>query len=283
MSTKVYEIITQQILERIEKGEIPWRRPWIGGGLPKNLISKKEYAGINPFLLNLAGYASPHWLSYKQAQSLGGSVKKGEKGAIIIFWKQVKVKDDKSKDDGEKAISMLRYYRVFNVEQCELPDNKIPVTDINPNFQPIAACEKTVADMPNKPDIQHKEQRAYYSAKEDYINMPKKETFVNPEFYYSALFHELGHSTRHETRLARKLEGWTPFGSNEYSKEELVAEMTAAFLCGKHGIEQETIENSAAYIKSWIRRFKDKPKMVVEAASKAQKAVNYIMNEGSYK
>jgi len=272
----VYEIITEQIIEKLNKGEIPWHQPWTGSA-PKNLVSKKEYRGINPFLLGCQRYSSPYWLSYKQAKDLGGHVKKGEKSTIVVFWKRVNVKD-RENEDSEKTVPMLRYYRVFNSDQCELPDGKVPMLDVNPDFQPIAACDQVVTDMQNKPDIEHREPRAYYRPSTDSVNMPKKETFVKEEFYYSVLFHELGHSTGHKSRLDRKDFAEGCFGSETYSKEELVAEMTAAFICGHCKIENKTIENSAAYIKSWLRKLKDDSKMVVLAAAAAQKAADFILN-----
>jgi len=280
MSNKVYEIITEKILDELKKGEIPWHQPWVGGK-PKNLISKKEYNGINVFLLGCQRYASPYWLTYNQAQGLGGNVKKGEKSTMVVFWKQIKV-NDKDQDDEitEKIIPMLRYYRVFNVEQCEgIDEKKIPALDVNPDFQSIDACEETVKDMQKRPTIEHRESQAYYRPSEDMVNMPRKESFVKEEFYYSVLFHELGHSTGHDSRLNRKDFSLGCFGSENYSKEELVAEMTAAFLCGEHKIEMETIENSAAYIQSWLRKLQDDPKMVVLAAAQAQKAADFILNK----
>jgi len=285
MSNKVYEIITEKILERLEQGEVPWHKPWCGGGYPKNLVSKKEYRGINVFMLATQKYTSPYWVSYKQAQELGGNVKKGEHSTMVVFWKQLNIKEKGENEEGEeeitpKTIPFLRYYRVFNIEQCEgLDPKKLPEIETNPNFQPIPACEQTVVGMQNKPVIHHEELRAYYHPVLDYVNMPKKENFKKEEFYYSTLFHELGHSTGHESRLARKtITENAHFGNETYSKEELVAEMTAAFLCGHHKIEQETLENSAAYIKSWLRKLKDDAKMVVLAAAQAQKAADYILN-----
>ena len=280
MGNKVYEIITEKVLEKLEQGEIPWHQPWVGG-YPKNLVSKKAYRGINVFLLGCQRYGSPYWVSYKQAQQLGGNVKKGEKATMVVFWKQLNVTDQGS--DGEvteKTIPMLRYYRVFNVEQCEgIDEKKIPELNRNPDFQPLEQCETVVNGMQKKPRIQFQEARAYYHPKDDFVNMPKRESFDNEEFFYAVLFHELGHATGHESRLHRKDQGeWSPFGSEDYSKEELVAEMTAAFLCGHCDIENKTLDNSAAYIKSWLRKLKDDPKMVVLAAAAAQRAADYILN-----
>jgi antirestriction protein ArdC len=275
----VYEIITEQVLQKLENGVIPWHRPWTGTGYPKNLISKKEYRGINVFLLSCQGYANPFWLSFKQVKELKGSVRKGEKSTMVVFWKRINI-EKKDDEITEKTIPFLRYYRVFNALQCDGLEEKIPAIESNRDFQPIDACEKTIEGMQNKPDIYYREDRAYYSPTEDYVNMPKKESFDKPEFFYSVLFHELGHSTGHEKRCARKaFHEWAPFGSESYSKEELVAEMTAAFLCGIHKIEQQTIDNSTAYIKAWLCKLKDDPKMVVLAAAQAQKASDYILNK----
>ena len=280
MSTKVYEIITEKIIDKLKQGEIPWHKPWTGG-YPKNLISKKEYKWINVFLLGCQRHSSPYWVSYKQAQELGGNVKKGEKSTIIVFWKQIKIKEKNENDEDtiEKTIPMLRYYRVFNIDQCEniLPE-KIPTTDINPDFQPITECEKTVTDMQNRPDIYCREQRAYYHPSDDFVNMPKPETFENEEFYYSVLFHELGHSTGHEKRLNRKKFAEGCFGSENYSKEELVAEMGAAFLCGNNRIENKTLDNSSAYIAGWLKRLRNDKKLLIIAAAQAEKAANFILN-----
>lgn len=274
----VYEIITEKVMDKLKDGDIPWHKPWIGDGWPKSLASKKEYRGINVFLLACQNYASPYWLTYNQCKKLGGNVRKGEKSTMIVFWKQIKVKDRTT--DENITIPMPRYYRVFNVAQCDgLDSKKIPDTDINPDFQSIPACEKTVNDMQNKPNIRHQESRAYYHTKNDFVNMPNKEKFQKPEFYYSVLFHELGHSTGHKTRLERKDFDTGHFGTENYSKEELVAEMTAAFLSGVHKIEMQTLDNSAAYIKSWLKKLKDDPKMVVLAAAQAQKAADYILNK----
>jgi len=283
MSNTVYQIITDHIIEKLESGTVPWHRPWKSRGYPINLISKKPYRGVNVFLLGCSGYVSPYWLSYKQAQDLRGNVKKGEKASIAVFWKQVQV-DDKNSETGEikkKTIPMLRYYRVFNTEQCEnINPEKIPVPEIKQNFQPLQQCEFIINNMPNKPNIQHKTQQAYYQPSGDCINMPLQNTFENSEEYYSTLFHELTHSTGHSSRLNRHQKNHCShhFGSQDYSKEELVAEMGAAFLCGHAGIEMKTLENSAAYIKSWLSKLKDDVRLVISAAAQAQKSTDYILN-----
>jgi len=287
----VYQIVTDQVIERLESGDIPWSQPWRGGatGCPKNAISRQPYHGVNVFLLamtaNSVGYQTPYWLTYKQAKDLGGNVKKGEKSTIVVFWKQLDIKD---KDNPDKTVQIpfLRYYNVFNVDQCEnidpakLPDD---ATDDTPDlkFEPIDACENIVKHFIHRPEITHAEQRAYYSPRRDYVNMPRPEFFVNEQEYYSVLFHELTHSTGHENRLGRfdKDAKWAAFGSPDYSKEELVAEMGAAFLCGFCDIVNKTIENSAAYIQNWLKALRNDRKLVVQAAAQAQKSTDYIMGE----
>lgn len=283
----VYEIITEQIISQLEKGVVPWHKPWNSAGVePTNLVSKKAYRGINPFLLNAASYSSPYWLTYSQCNELGGHVNKGEKASMVVFWKMnTYSKEDDQGEVTEKQIPFLRYYNVFNTDQCTLPDSKKPVTgESKPEVLPIAACEKVVAGMPTKPELRHKEARAYYSPNWDFVNMPKKNLFDGPEEYYSTLFHELTHSTGHEKRVNRKgVNGsngdWSAFGSAPYAQEELVAEMGAAFLCGHTGIVNKTVDNSVAYIANWLTKLKNDKKMVIYAASQAQKAADFILGK----
>jgi len=276
----VYEIVTKQIMEKLEAGVIPWQKPWIGSDTPKNLISKKGYRGINLLLLAYSGFTSPYWITFKQCGKLGGQIKKGEKGTIIVFWKIINKKDKDGEIIEDKHTSLLRYYRVWNTEQCEIDSKKVPVTEVEgAEFNPIERCEEIVSKMQLKPEIVFKENRAVYYPSKDLVNMPKPESFVTPEEYYSTLFHELAHSTGHRDRLDRKsLISYAPFGSSEYSKEELVAEITASFLCGVSNIENKTLDNSTSYIAGWLKKLKDDPKMVVLSAGQAQKASDFILN-----
>lgn len=281
MSGNVYQIVTDRIIEKLQAGTVPWRQPWQGAelGACKNLISQKPYRGINAFLTAVAGHRSPYWLTYKQAKELGAHVKAGEKGTPIVYLGQAEKQKDGA-DEPEK-FSFLRYYTAFNVEQVErlrlspallFPDNKPK------NFEPIAACESIVAKMPMIPRIQHAEPRAYYSPTLDYINMPDRTSFHDASGYYATLFHELTHSTGHESRVDRGLSGkLAAFGSADYSKEELVAEMGSAFLCSKSGIETVTLDNSASYIQGWLKALKGDPRLLVQAAAQAQKAAEFIL------
>jgi len=276
----VYEIITARIMSQLESGTVPWHKPWNVGthGGPQNLVSKKEYRGVNVFLLSCMPYSLPYWVSYKQAQQLGGNVRKGEKSTPVVFWKWLE-KENPETGKAEK-IPLLRYYRVFNVSQCEGIDGKIPQvdeSDVEP-FGPIAKCERIVEAMPGRPEIRHGMDGGFYQPSNDFVGMPDRERFETAESYYSTLFHELTHSTGHESRLNRQgIATVAGFGSQTYSKEELVAEMGSAFLSGHCGIEDRILDNSAAYINGWLGRLKNDPKLVVMAAAKAQKASDYIL------
>lgn len=272
----VYQIVTDRVIELLEAGTVPWNKPWVGGAaqVPKNLASGKPYKGINLWLLGCASYSSPYWVTYKQAQERGGQVKKGEKSSLVTFWKMFEAE----KDGQKKKIPMLRYYCVFNVEQCDgldYPKENLPVRE----FNAIEQCENIVAAMPKQPILTHNEQRAYYRRSEDKVNMPKKETFDKPENYYSTLFHELTHATGHESRLGRLQDAVSNFGDSNYAKEELIAEMGASFLCNTAGIMERTIDNSASYINSWLKALKNDRKLVISAASKAQQAAEFILGK----
>jgi len=273
--SSVYQIVTEQILKQLEAGVAPWHRPWTNQ-LPKNLVSGKEYRGINVFLLASSGYGSPYWLTYKQATERGGYVRKGEHGSKVVFWKiGTREVEDAAGETVEKKSILLRYYTVFNVEQCE----GIPAPGTGRVVNPIAECERIVAAMPNPPGYEQ-DARAWYRPSTDSVGMPARNTFESAESYYSTFFHELTHSTGHASRIGREgIEKLNTFGSESYSKEELVAEMGAAMLSGVAGIEQRTLANSASYLQSWVNVLKADSRMVVFAASQAQKAADYILGK----
>lgn len=285
MKKSTYEIITDQILKALEDGTVPWNKPWNATGYkhnhPTNLVSKKGYRGINYFLLAFAPFNSPYWLTFNQCRKLKGKVKKGSHGTPIVFWKMIDTKEINDKTGLPNKIPFMRYYTVFNSEQCEdLDISKLenPADFEDLDFNPIEECETIVDGMPKKPVIEHGGSRAFYRQSADLVGMPEQKDFKSVPEYYGTLFHELAHSTKHEKRLDRNGKGFLDFGDvDAYSKEELVAEMTAAFLCAIAGIDNKTIENSAAYIKSWSSKLKEDKKMVVEAAQKAQKAADYIL------
>ncbi len=283
----VYQKVTDRIIEKLQIGLVPWQRPWEAEvGFPMNLVSRRPYRGINVFLLSSLGFGSPYFLSFKQVKELGGSVGKGEKAILVVFSKWIEAKDEEGNimvDDAgipEKR-PILKYYYVFNVLQCEkIPESKIPKTKVNErDFNPIKQAEMIVKIMPQRPKIDYNSNRAYYSPNTDSVHMPKKNLFHSDEELYSTLFHELVHSTGHESRLKRQgIYDSEHFGDNKYSREELVAEMGAAFLCAIAGIENRTIDNSASYINSWLHRLKNDRKLVVIAAGSAQKASDFILN-----
>ncbi len=273
----VYSIVNNRIIEHLEKGVVPWHQTWTKAGLPKNLITGKNYRGINVWLLSTLNYSQNYFLTFKQAKELGGTVKRGEKSQEVIFWKWLE-KEDKNTKEIER-IPMLRYYNVFNIDQCEgIPKEKLPQVELRKN-NPLETCERIIEEMPKRPNIVSKEHRAYYSKTNDYVNIPKIETFDKSEDYYGALFHELVHSTGHNERLCRRelLES-KGFGTEDYAKEELTAEMGASYLKSYAGIPIEQLENNASYIQSWLGRLKNDKKFIVHASAQAQKATDYILN-----
>jgi antirestriction protein ArdC len=273
----VYSIVTNRIIEHLEKGVVPWQKPWTDAGLPRNLITGKHYRGINVWLLNTLNYPQNCFLTFKQVSDLGGYVKKGEKSHEVVFWKWL---EKENKETGEKEkVPLLRYYRVFNIDQCsDIPKDKRPPI-IERTNNPIETCEKIVSEMPKRPEIRYNEHRAYYNKLEDYVNLPKMETFKNSESYYGTLFHELVHSTGHNERLSRKelLEN-RGMRSDKYAMEELTAEMGASYLKSYAGIPIEQLENNAAYIQGWLERLKNDKRFIVHASAQAQKATDYILN-----
>lgn len=277
MKRDVYQIVTDRIVRLLESGTVPWHKPWKGGNQwPQNFVSRKVYRGINLFLLNAASYSSPFWLTFKQVQSLGGHVRKGEQSFPVVFWKILKEEGDGE----EKRIPFLRFHKVFNVAQCEgINVPIIPPLEGKSTFQPLDKCEQVVAAMPKRPEIDHNGARACYSPSLDAVSMPEARLFETSEGYYSTLFHELTHATGHVTRLNRKeITDPIRFGSDPYSREELVAEMGAAFLCGHCEIENKTLDQSASYIQSWLAKLKEDRKFVVHAAAQAQRACDFILD-----
>ena len=279
----VYQIITDRIIKQLETGTAPWHKPWKSTGkdaLPRNLLTQREYRGINVWILLSAGYASPYWLTYQQAAELGGHVRSGAKGMPVIFWKF----GTREVQDGEEIIEkksvLCRYYTVFNTAQCEgLKARPTQAAEPLPQINSIENCEQIVTEWLDKPTIQHGSNRACYSKMLDLIQMPDRSSFENAEEYYSTLFHELTHSTGHPKRLNRPtLATFERFGDEKYSAEELVAEMGAAFLCGISGIENRTLNNSASYLRSWLDVLKQDSRLVLVAAGQAQKAADLILN-----
>ena len=197
-----YAIVTEKIINLLEQGIVPWRRPWSATGLPRNLLSKKPYRGVNLFLLSATKYVSPFWLTMKQANQLGGSVRKGEHSQIVVFWKVDQIPNADSESDSQEHEAdektrrrfVLRYYRLFNLEQCELPQavlDKLPKIETH-QHDPIDAAERIIAGMPNPPEIQYAGSKAFYSPITDRITLPPRELFTSAEEFYATALHEIG-------------------------------------------------------------------------------------------
>ena len=294
----IYQTVTDRIVKSLEQGVIPWEKPWqaptyAGGSVPRNFRTGKPYRGVNVMLLWSAPYSAPFWLTYKQAQEMGGSVRKGETGTQIVFYKQFAGKKDGAEPAEEQPTSsqpeegnsskrspyMLTSYTVFNVEQCD--GLKLPelLAAGEPDIvAEDAACEALVKAWHGKPAIERlspTEYRACYRPLTDTVHMPARHRFIEPSLYYSTLFHELVHSTGHESRLKRTF--GAAFGDDLYSREELIAETGAAFLCAIAGIANTHSErNTTAYLQSWIGKLQADNRLVLQAAAAAQKAVDLI-------
>ena len=271
----VYQEVTDRIVAALEEGTVPWHKPWADAGAQRNLRSGKEYRGVNQLLLSLSDYGSPYWVTFKQAKELGGSVRKGEKSSLVVFWKMLRLKDEG--EDETRTVPMLKHYRVFNVEQCdglEVPQDERQARDVHP----IAACQSIMARYRNGPTVQHGGGRACYMPARDIVQLPVQSAFESDEAYYSTAFHELIHSTGHESRLKRDgIEQVAAFGTATYSREELVAELGASMLCGQAGIAPAVLDQSTAYVASWLKRLKDDRKLVVQAAGKAQRGADHVL------
>ena len=292
----VYERVTQRITELLKQGVVPWQKPWDAHvGPPRNGVSGRHYRGLNVFMLSFAGFDSPWWFTPRQVNGLDGHIRKGERVSWVQFFKPWHPKGVPSEapemDAGEAEVSsrrrpvlIVRAYRVVNLDQCQGPGidqfrDKHPADrPAHNDNDPIAGCEQIVSGMPSPPAIRHGGNQACYWPDSDQISMPKRETFVSSEAYYSTTFHELTHSTGHPDRLNRKtLVAGAPFRSPVYSREELVAEMGAAFLCAAAGIQDPTIENSASYLQGWLKYLSSDPKVLLVAGAQAQKAADYVL------
>ena len=274
----VYSLVTDRIIELLEAGTVPWRKPWTDSGIPMNAITKRPYRGINTILLNSFDYTYNLFLTWKQIKTIGGSVLKGEKGALVVFTKMVEVEVSREGKLVKENKYLLRYYRVYNTEQCkDIPKEFMPKE--NEEIQPLLECASMIEGMKDAPKIVHKKAEAFNVPSEDYINMPKMKTFKSSEDYYGVLFHELIHSTGHKSRLGRKEVVENPaFGSEPYSMEELVAEMGGCYLKSYTGLPIANMGNNAAYIKGWLDVLSGDKSILIKAASRSQQAVDYILN-----
>jgi antirestriction protein ArdC len=281
MTSDVYSLVNDRILEALSRGIIPWKRPWTGR-LPTNYDSGKEYRGINILTLGIAemvhGYSSPYWLTFLQAKKHGGHIGKGEKATYIVFSDR-KVREVQ-KEDGtteEKVFHFVRSFPVFNWEQTSGVPKKESGVTLEPDRNLLEVCNEVLSNMPIPPVYRESGSAAYYVPREDLVNLPPIETFESTSGYVATKFHEYGHSTGHKARLNRPgIMEVASFGGEEYSFEELVAELTSAYLCARHGIDN-TLENSAAYIRHWIEALKNDKTLLMKASGKAMAAVDYII------
>ena len=281
----VYQMVTDRIVEQMAKGVIPWQKPWVGSGsLAISYGSRKAYSFLNQLLLGKPG----EWLTWKQIQDRKGKVKKGAKSRFCVFYQmaQIEKTDEKTGEVKKETYPILKWYKVFHLDDTEGIPTKIEPVEAKVDIQPIDAAERVIADYLGREEglkfINDKESgSAYYSPRLDEVVVPMITQYAIPEEYYSTAFHEFTHSTMHEKRCNRKTENeGAHFGNMVYSREELVAEMGAAMICNRIGIESDkAFKNSAAYIQSWMKALKNDPKMIVWASGRAEKAAKYILNE----
>jgi antirestriction protein ArdC len=291
----LYQVITDKVIALLEAGTVPWQRPWNQYGLARNYATGHIYTGINAFLLNFfPSFDVPFYMTYKQAQALGGQVRKGAKAETVYFFKTL-YKDADGKNlkpaqvaqlqSGEKfvkAIPMPRTFHLFNIADVDGIDFEIPELSDNLNA-PIESCDSFVTGLQSVPEIQHKDlNNAFYAPVADQINMPPLPRFSCSPAYYKTLFHEITHSTGHTSRLSRPgitlpMEQRVP-GSEPHAHEELIAELGAIYLCQHAGISRQPLQdNAAAYIDSYLSLLKNDKRFLFQASSQAQKAVNFLL------
>ena len=280
----LYAEVTHKIVAEIEAGRCPWVQPWaqvgVAPGLPRNALSKRKYSGINILLLWSEvierGYSSQNWLTFRQALEAGGSIRKGERGTMIVFAEKFTPRSEKehTADDGSaaKQVHFLKRFTVFNVAQCEgLPPHMIGDVPALPERKTIPVAEALIAAT--GADFRIGGSRAFYSPSDDYVAVPPQPMFTDQINYYRTALHELGHWTGHETRLARDFSG--EFGSLSYAREELCAELASAYLCASLSI-QPTVRHSD-YIGNWLEVLRDDDRAIFRAASLASKAADYLL------
>jgi antirestriction protein ArdC len=283
--TDVYTRVTSTIIAQLEQGIRPWHRPWnaehMAGRITRPLrFNGQPYKGVNVLMLWASaaeqGFAAPIWLTFNQAKELGAHVKKGSKGSLVVY--ADRIRKSETGDDGEEnehEIFFMKGYTVFNVEQVEgLPEHYYQLAA--PQLDPLARIEAADLFFANTAaDIRHGGNRAYYACDADYVQMPPFESFEDAESYASTLGHELCHWTKHADRLNREF-GRKKFGDEGYAREELVAEIGAAFLCCDLGITPEPREDHAAYLEHWLKVLKEDKRAIFQAAAYAQKAADYL-------
>lgn len=277
-------MVTDRIVEQMNQGIIPWHKPWVGGeAVAINYESRRAYSMLNQFLLGEPG----EWLTWKQITARKGKVKKGAHSRFVVFYQMVET-ETTNPETGEKkkeTYPVLKWYNVFRLADVEGIESKLTPTIANRDNNPIEEADNIVTGYLMKEDKlrfynNQPSDRAYYCRTTDEVHVPMLEQFESSEEYYSTTFHELTHSTMLESRCNRVSDSnITHFGDNDYSKEELVAEIGAAMLCNRAGLDSaKAFKNSVAYIQNWLGALKNDPKMIVWAAGRAEKAAKYILN-----
>lgn len=288
----VYQMVTDKIISKLEKGQIPWNPEWsfrTPFTAAKNYITKKEYTGINFWMLAAEEYQQPYFLTYKQAKDLGGYIEKGAKSEIITYWNFTYVdpitgknipnsqKNSVNEDDVQKK-GYLKYYRVFNVMYLKGVEIDLPIRKIFTEDEKELAADTIFLKCPSMPSIHDTHNKeAYYELTQDNLFIPNKVHFPSNELYYRTKFHELVHSTGHKNRLNRDMTG--DHDTIEYAKEELIAELGSAYLSALVGYNDEYLDRSAQYLQYWLKALRNDKRFIVDAASKATKAVNYILGK----
>ena len=273
----IYAAVTDRIIEQMEQGIIPWQKPWISNGKAVSHATGKAYSLLNQLMLGRPG----EYLTFKQCQAAGGKVKKGAKSSMVVFWKWIEQEDEETHE--KKEVLFLRYYNVFHIDQCEgITAKHTTETAFPDGDEVLEAAQEIVYDYLGRTGVKlsHTEgDQAFYRPSTDEVVLPIRKQFVSTAEYYSTVFHELTHSTGHPSRLNR-LNRAAFFGTEEYSKEELVAEIGAAALVNHCGMESSSsLRNNAAYIQNWLGVLKNDKRFIVSAAGKAEKAVNLILNQ----
>jgi antirestriction protein ArdC len=286
MSKDIAKVVTDRIIDALKEGIVPWAKPWASVGGPMS-VSGRRYRGINVLLLTLASmtenYTSPYWVTFNQAKKNGWTLKDAKgKGVKVVLYKPFsKTEKDENGKDVEKSLMMMRYFVVFNLDLVEVPEGcevaKPEAPELNGDFDPIEAAQSVIDGMPKAPPISHNGDMAYYSPSKDQVVLPVQEAFDTSADYYAVAFHELAHATGHASRLDR--EGITTLDTTRgtiYAKEELVAELASAMLCGEAGLVPD-YKRSAAYCKSWLTWAEDNRRAIISAAGQAQKAADFIL------
>jgi len=273
----IYSEVTTRIIAQMEEGVIPWQKPWVANGKAISRSTGKPYSLLNQMLLGRPG----EYLTFKQCQEAGGKVKKGEKASMVVFWKFIEQKDEETGE--KKEVPFLRYYNVFHIDQCEgITAKHTTETAFPDGAATLEAAQEIIYDYLGREGVMlsHEEgDRAFYRPATDEVVLPIRKQFISTAEYYSTVFHELTHSTGHPKRLNR-LSKPSFFGTEDYSKEELVAEIGAATLVNHVGLEtSSSFRNNAAYLQNWLKVLKDDKRFIVSAAGRAEKAVNLILNQ----